>query len=264
MSSPKHEQLTATLRDRIEHDYYRDGRVPSESSLVAEFKVSRTTVRAALSALQNEGLLRAQSGIGYFVRRTRHFVFRPQDEFRQKRVVDAAALTNAVSFPEADSFMNAAKDRSPVQRIDVRIVPAPDDVARRLNLAEGEFVVLRSRLRFLDGEPFQINDSYYPRDIAEGTDVMQPRDIGRGANQVLADHGFAQVRTLDEIWARMPRPDEVTRLRIPPGTPVAELIVTGFTAEGRAVRMVRAILPGDRNVITFDRVHPDHPPETTQ
>jgi len=247
VSSPKHAQLTDALRQRISDGAYPDGRMPSEAQLTAQFAVSRTTVRAALLALQNEGLLRAESGVGYFVRRLTHFAYRPQDDFRRGSVI-----------AEADSFTLAAKGRNPSQRIEVMIVPAPEDVQRRLGVEDGEFVVLRRRLRFVDGEPFQINDSYYPRDVAEGTDVMRSADIPRGANQVLADHGFVQVRALDEIWVRMPSRDEADRLHILPGTPVAEHVITGFTAANRAVRMVRAILPGDRNVITFDRIHPDH------
>ena len=247
MSSPKHAQLTETLRRRIGDNFYADGRLPSESLLISEFGLSRTTVRAALTALQNEGLLHAQSGVGYFVRHVQHFAYRPQDDFkREKLIVDA------------DSFTRAAEGRNPTQRIEVSIVPAPVDVARRLGVPTGEFVVLRSRLRFLDGEPFQLNDSYYPRDVAEGTEVMVSGDIARGANEVLAENGHAQVRALDEIWVRMPTPVEADRLRILPGTPVAEHIITGLTAENRVVRMVRAVLPGDRNVITFDRLHPDH------
>ncbi|MDF3048421.1 MAG: sle2 [Pseudonocardia sp.] len=179
-------------------------------------------------------------------------MYRPQDDFQRKKLT-----------ADVDSFTRAgtAEGRNPSQRIDVSMIPAPEDVARRLGVAQGEFVVLRSRLRLLDREPFQLNDSYYPRDVAEGTEVMSADDIPRGVNQVLADHGFAQVRALDEVWVRMPRPPEVERLRIPPGTPVAEHIITGFTRDDRAVRMVRAVLPGDRNVITFDRMHPDHDAE---
>ena len=60
----------------------------------------------------------------------------------------------------------------------------------------------------------------------------------------------------------MPRQSEVDRLKILPGTPVAEHVITGFTAEDRPVRMARVVLPGDRNVITFERTHPDHESET--
>jgi DNA-binding GntR family transcriptional regulator len=220
---------------------------------VNSFRVSRTTVRAALGALQHEGLVAIQPGLGCFVREFTYFGHRPQDDFQRKKLIQ-----------DVDSFTQAAEGRNPTQQIDVSIVPAPPDVARRLRVPEGQFVVLRSRLRRLDGEPFQLNDSYYPRDVAEGTEVMSSDDVPRGVNQVLAEHGFAQVRALDELWVRMPKPVEVERLRIPPGTPVAVHIIIGFTADDRAVRMVRAVLPGDRNVITFDRAHPDHDPESWQ
>jgi DNA-binding GntR family transcriptional regulator len=250
VTTPKHEQLTETLRDRIAHDFYPDGRIPSEASLVTEFKVSRTTVRAALAALLNEGLLQAQSGVGYFVRRFEHFEYRPQEDFRRAKLIT-----------DLDAFTSAAEGRNPTQRIEVSMVPAPADVAQRLHLREGDFVVLRSRLRILDGEPFQLNDSYYLREVAEDTEVMRPDNISRGVNQVLAEHGHEQFRARDEIWIRMPRPSEVHQLRIPPGTPVAEHIITGFTEDEKPVRVVRVVLPGDRNVITFDRTHPDHEAE---
>jgi GntR family transcriptional regulator len=250
VSAPKHTLLADTLRRRVEDGVYAPGdKLPSEAELSTEFAASRTTVRQALLTLQNQGILRAESGIGYFVREWLHFSYRPQDDFRRE-----------VLIADADSFTDAAtkEGRQADQRIEVAIVAAPADIARRLQVDAGELVVRRQRLRLLDEEPYQINDSYYPRDVAEGTEVMTPHNIPRGANQVLAEYGHAQVRALDEIWARMPTPDEVTRLRILPGTPVVEHIITGFTADGRVVRVVRAVLPGDRNVIVFERTHPDH------
>jgi GntR family transcriptional regulator len=250
VSSPKHAQLAETLRRRIDDGRYPKGtKIPSEAALSDEFRASRTTVRQALVSLQNQGLLRAESGVGYFVRKPEHFAYRPQDDFRRE-----VLITDADSFTEAVAKGN----RKSRQEIEVSIIAAPDDVRRRMGLAEGEFVVRRRRLRFVDDEPYQLNISFYPRDVAEGTEVMSPQDITRGANRVLAEHGHAQVRALDEIWVRMPDPDEIDYLKILPGTPVAEHIVTGFTAQGRVVRMVRVVLPGDRNVITFERTHPDH------
>lgn len=253
MSAPKHMLLADTLRQRVADGVYAKGvKLPSEAELCAEFGASRTTVRQALLTLQNQGMLRAESGIGYFVRNPEHFAYRPQDDFRRKMLIGGA-----------DSFTNAATKEGRVsrQRIEVAIIPAPEDIARRMGVEEGVLVVRRSRLRFLDDEPYQINDSYYPRDVAEDTEVMVARDIPRGANEVLAENGHPQVRALDEIWTRMPRQDEIDRLRILPGTPVAEHIITGFTAEGRVVRVVRVVLAGDRNVITFERTHPDQESE---
>lgn len=245
MSPPKYAQLAATLRERITLGKYADG-LPSEAELMKEFAMSRTTVRTALTTLLNEGLLQSASGVGYFVKSLEHFEYSPQEDFGRAAVI-----------PEADSFTRAAARRNPSQDIEVSFVHAPPDVARRLGVDDGEVVVVRRRIRHLDGVPFQLNDSYYPRDVVEGTDAMLPASVDRGVNRVLAENGFAQSRALDEIWIRMPNPEEVRRLALGPGTPVAEHVITGFTADGRVVRVVRAILPGDRNVITFGRTHPD-------
>lgn len=243
----KHAHLATELRARIDRGEY-SGKLPSESRLMESFSMSRTTVRQALTTLQNEGLLRAESGVGYFVRQLEHFEYRPQDDFR--RAPEAV--------PDADYFTKVAKERNPDQRIEVGIVLANDDVRRRLRLQPGDFVAERRRLRLLDGVPFQANDSYYPLDLVQGTAVMLPESLPQGVNQYLAELGHVQIKALDEIWIRMPSPAQVDRLQLGPGTPVAEHIITGLTVDDRPIRMVRTILPGDRNVITFERTHPDH------
>jgi GntR family transcriptional regulator len=248
VTTPKHTRLATTLRERIALGTYESG-LPSESELMTEFDVSRTTVRTALTTLLNEGLLWSASGVGYFVKNLEHFEYSPQSDFRRRAVI-----------PEADSFTLAAKERNPAQQIEVSIVQAPEEVARRLGVEEGDVVVVRRRVRLLDGVPYQLYDSYYPQDVVEGTDAMLPEDVGRGINVVLAENGFPQVRALDEIRIRMPNPEEVRRLQLGPGTPVAEHLITGFTPDDRVVRVARVILPGDRNVITFGRTHPDYEP----
>jgi DNA-binding GntR family transcriptional regulator len=248
MTGPMHVQLAEVLRARIEAGEFAGGRkLPSEAALMEAHALSRTTVRAALKELQNQGLLRSASGRGYFVREFEHFAYRPQDDFRRDSTIT-----------DADSFTQAAAKRNPTQQINVQIAKATEDVARRMRIAPGTPVVIRRRLRFLDGVPFQINDSHYSLDLVNGTEIMSPASVDRGVNQVLAEIGHAQVRALDEIWVRMPTPEEARQLQLGPGTPVAEHIITGFTADNRVVRVVRVIIPGDRNVITFERTHPDY------
>src|SRR4029078_2743630 len=113
--------------------------------------------------------------------------------------------------------------------------------------------LVRRRVRSLDGEPFNINDSYFPLKFVQDSEVMQPHDIARGANQGLTERGYEEIRALDEIYGRMPTPDEATRLRLGPGTPVACHMVTGLTREGLPVRVVINVLPGDRHVIVYER-----------
>jgi GntR family transcriptional regulator len=105
----------------------------------------------------------------------------------------------------------------------------------------------------LDGEPFNLNDSYFPLDLVSESEILRPDDITRGANEVLAELGYRQVRALDELYVRMPTPDEASRLELGAGTPVAYHVCTGFTESGQPVRVAVTVLPGDRHVITYER-----------
>jgi DNA-binding GntR family transcriptional regulator len=87
----------------------------------------------------------------------------------------------------------------------------------------------------------------------QGSEIMKPVDIARGANEVLRELGYDQVRALDEFYIRMPSPEEVGRLQLGPGTPVACHINTGLTEDGTPVRVVVNVLPGDRHVIVYER-----------
>jgi GntR family transcriptional regulator len=148
---------------------------------------------------------------------------------------------------------HSADGREPQQTIDVSIVVPSKEIIDRLKLGEGQLAVVRRRIRYLDGEPFNTNDSYFPLELVQDTEIMRPLDIARGANQVLAEQGYVQARALDEIYVRMPTPDETRRLRLGPGTPVACHICTGLTSDGRPVRVVINVLPGDRHVMVYER-----------
>jgi GntR family transcriptional regulator len=159
---------------------------------------------------------------GYFVRRRRLMVFRPRAEFRKRPY-----------WPEMDVFMTGyvAEGRGVRQEIEVAIVEPPEGVVKRLRLGPGELVAVRKRVRYLDGEPFTINDGYFPLTIVRDWEIMRPEDVSRGVIEVLAELGYRQVRTLDEVYIRMPRPEQVHRLDLGPGTPVGVHVTTGFAAE---------------------------------
>jgi DNA-binding GntR family transcriptional regulator len=243
--NPKHQRIADALRSEITSGELAPGaQLPSEAELGQRFGVSRTTVRAALAALSNEGLIASETGRGSFVRQRRHLVYRPQEEFLPQP-----------ESAEMDQFMRArqAEGRPPTQTIEVAIVTPTPEIATRLALDDGQPAVVRRRVRCLDGEPFNTNDSYYPLSIVQGSQIMSPADIPRGANQVLTDLGYEQVRALDEVYVRMPSPDEAAQLRLGPGTPVAVHVVTGYTATGTPARVVVNVLPGDRHVIAWER-----------
>ncbi|MEU2990874.1 GntR family transcriptional regulator [Streptomyces griseoincarnatus] len=243
--NPMYQQIADALREQIASGALApDAKLPTEAEMRDQYGVSRETVRKALAQLVNEGLVVSARPQGHFVRRRRPMVFRPQAEFRKRPY-----------SPEMDAFMTeySAEGREPRQEIEVTIVEPPEDVAKRLRLEPGELVAVRKRVRYLDGEPFNINDSYFPLTIVRDSEIMRPEDIGRGANEVLAELGYRQVRTLDELYVRMPTPEQTHRLDLGPGTPVGVHVVTGYTTEGQPVRVAVTVLPGDRHVISYER-----------
>lgn len=254
--APIYQAIAGHLRDRITNGTIpAGGKLPTEAELTAEFGVTRSTVRDALRVLVNEGLIVSARPQGYFVRDREPMLYRPQDEWLSQP-----------GSPEMDRFIaeHAERGREATYSIDVAIVEPPANVAKRLHVADGDLAVIRRRVRRLDGEPYNINDSYYPLSLVQGTEIMQPTDIARGANQVLAEQGYEQARVIDEYHIRMPTPEEVDRLELLPGTPVASHVATGFTADGQPVRVVINVLPGDRHVIVYERAKPDADPDVPQ
>jgi DNA-binding GntR family transcriptional regulator len=245
-----YQRVADYLRQRIAHGELEPGdQVPTEKQLMEQYDISRGTARRAVDQLVYEGLVEIRRPSGTFVRERRPMIYRPQSEFRP------------APSPEMDRFMAelSGEGRTPSQTIDVALVKPPRDVAERLRTTE-PVVVLRRRTRSIDGEPYNINDSFYPKGLVEGSEIMLPVDIARGASQVLAELGALQVLAIDEIYVRMPNPDEVHRLALARGTPVAVHICTGYTADDTPVRCVVNVLPGDRHMIVFERRRPVEEP----
>jgi DNA-binding GntR family transcriptional regulator len=236
---PKYHEIADELRERILAGSLGPGQVvPSEAELVAAYAVSRSTVRLALGRLIDEGLLVTEQGRGTFVRqRPEPIVWdpsSPQDTWT------AAVL---------------AAGRQPGQDLLVAVVAAPPGVAAALSLADGAGeVVRRRRIRSVDGEPYLLVDDYFPTELADGTPLAQPHDVvDLGA--ALAAVGLPVMRYRDELRVRAPARTEIQALRLPPGTAVLERTRTGRPDAGDpAVHVAVTVVPGDRHVLTFDRL----------
>lgn len=238
-------QLADQLRSRIYSGELKPGeQLPTERELMEQYDASRNTVRLALGQLANEGLTVSGRGRGHFVRTSAPLLFlatRSESPDRRATTANDAWTTDVI-----------AQGRTPAQTIEVSIVQPPEHVASLLELEEGENAALRKRIRTVDGEPNSLSMSYYPMSIVATSEIIQPQDIVRGANRVLAEMGHDQVRYRDQITARMPTPYERDMLRIGAGIPVHEHVRVGFDAEDVPVRVAVTVLPADRHIIQYE------------
>jgi GntR family transcriptional regulator len=243
--APAYQRIASTYRGKIASGELHPGdRLPTEHEIANQFGVVRQTVRTGLSLLVTEGLIVARRPRGYFVRQREHMIYRPQEKSRPRSAT-----------PEMDRFSQqiSAEGRMPSQQIEVSLVQATPDLAERLRVDVGDTIVVRRRVRFINGEPTNINDSHYLLEIVKDSEIMSPAYVPRGTDQMLAALGHRQERAIDEIFVRMPTPEEIHRLGLGPGTPVAVHYDTGYTADGRPVRCTVNVLPGDRHKIVFER-----------
>lgn len=242
---PKYRRVAHVLRWRIHTGVYEPGGpFPSEPEIETEFGISRGMVRQAVGLLRQEGLVDVVHGIGATVRKREHMVYMPQ---RESRPHPASA--------EMDRFSKQITDESrvPGQVIKVELVAPPAYIAERLKVDPKKTVVARLRIRMINGQPVNTNDSYFRLDHVNNSEIMDPADIPRGTNQALVDLGHAQVRAIDEITARMPTPEEMTKLGLGAGTPVLIHLATGYDADGTPVRCTENVLDSTRHVIVFER-----------
>ncbi|MBQ1089167.1 GntR family transcriptional regulator [Streptomyces sp. B93] len=240
---PKYRQVADALRREIDNGTFPPGsRLPSEHDLQQRFDASRNTVRNGLSLLVSEGLLTSSQGLGYEVKS--HEVFE----------LNASRFEN-LNFPQnGDSYNTDVTNagRRPHQRFRVEMLPTPEEIAQRLDIATGAKAVLRFCHRFVDDVPWSTQATYYPSWLVDASPrLAEPGDIEEGTTRYLAAQGIVQVGYFDEIAARMPTPEEARLLEIGAGVPVLLWTRTGYSAE-RPIRCTITTFRGDLNRMNYE------------
>ncbi|MFD2354778.1 GntR family transcriptional regulator [Nonomuraea ferruginea] len=239
-----YQQVASELRRAIYSGVLGPGaQLPTEAQLMEDHGVSRNTVRLALGELVNEGLVTRTPRRGTVVRDRRPLLIYPQRELEPQP---------SGELREAFAFAVTQEGREPSQYIEVLTVSPVEEIASRLELSDGELAVVRRRLRFVDGQPYNTNDSYFPRKLVADSAIARPGDIERGANRVLEELGHEQVRVVDDIWARMPNQEEAERLQLELGTPVMVYVRVGYDRYELPVRVAVSVLPADKHLIRYE------------
>ncbi|MFD7865423.1 GntR family transcriptional regulator [Streptomyces sp. NPDC057682] len=147
----------------------------------------------------------------------------------------------------------AAEGRRGNQRIvQAGEVEAPAEVAALLGLAAGEAVVARRRIMYLDDEPCELTDTYYPSDIARGTRLAGTARIPGGAVRLLADLGYVGARVREDVTARLATEDERRRLLLADGEPVLQLTRLTVDAADRPIQVDVMAMPPRRQKLRYE------------
>ena len=246
-------QITDDLRAKIEDGTYGPGALlPSEPELAAKHGVSRQTARAALKALEQEGLIVVQSTRGRTVR------LRPP--LRRVSSARRHASHRQSGKPEFDTEA-IAQGQTPSRRmLMVGRGTAPRDVASVLGTETGQEVVIRQRLQLLDGVPAVISTSYYPLWVAEGTQLESAGALPEGPDNLIEQLGHQFARGMELLQARMPTREERQLLELDPGVPVVRMLHIDYDPDGRTLQVADDLYAADRHEFAFEWSEPDGAP----
>lgn len=223
---PLYAQIKNALRTRIlDGTYPPHAQMPSESELMASFKVSRITVRQALGDLQKEGLIFRIHGKGTYVSKPKAF----QDIGRLQGFNEAMSRMGYETFNQLLGF---------------RDFEATPEIATRLGLPPLAPVCEIRRLRYLNREPLSVDVSYLPAAIGErlrGVDLAT-RDIFLVLeNDFGIALGNADLR-IDSILADAAL---AALLKLEEGAPILRIERLTFSADGSPIDYEHLYYRGD-------------------
>lgn len=240
---PKYRRIADDLYSRIEAgEFAGDGKLPPERELVVHYGVAQGTVRQALAALRDEGVIESRVGSGVRVRSWRPIVR------------NALKRLSAEQWGEGKSMWDVDIDDRKLEAVDVQIeqLPATPEVARILDIEEGAPVWRRNRRYLVDRVPVMRATSHIPEDLAEGTRITQVDSGPGGTYARLADVGHKPVRFREELRCRMPSAVEVEDLQLSAATPVVEQVRYAYDSTGRVVEVNRMVLDASRYLLVYD------------
>jgi GntR family transcriptional regulator len=211
MTQTKYGKIASDLREQILSGRYQPGdRLPPIPELVASYGVSRDTVRDAIGALTNEGLVTPLRGFGTIVRATAPVTlgYTPETSIRtwaqQLRDSTASDIVVSATWEQADP-----------------------GTAERLAITPGDRVIHRVRHQSMGGGVASFQQQWIPEAIAAAIlteakiNLADKDDIANTDLFSLMRHsGYNPTSVTEHLSARMPDPTERDIMSLPPGVPV--------------------------------------------
>lgn len=227
---PIYHQLYEILRANIVRGEWQPGdMLPSEPELIEHYRVSRITVRQALEALVNEGLIYRQQGRGTFV----------------ARPTVAHGLVRIVSFTQ-DMRQRGFEPGTRV--LTAGLVPAPPKIAEQLNLEPGQELVHLERLRLANGEPMSVEVSYLVHRYCLG---ILRGDYATTSLREALEHtcGLRLVRARQVIRASLASDRMARLLAVAPRSALLFIERVSYSQQGLPVEFLRIYYRADRYVL---------------
>ncbi|SEL94384.1 GntR family transcriptional regulator, phosphonate transport system regulatory protein [Roseovarius azorensis] len=231
MTREKPDALWRAIHDSLSADiaagrYAPGDKLPTEAALATRFGVNRHTVRRALRALSDSGVIFTRRGAGAFV------AHRPADYPIGQRVRFHQNLRAAGRLP--------AKE---ILALETRAADAAE--AEALTLLPGAQVHVYDGLSLADGMPVAIFRSTFP--AARFPDLPEALSRLKSVTAALAEQGVPDyTRASTRLNAKLASPTQALHLHLSPGAPILRTIAVNVDLDGQPIEYGRTWFAGDR------------------
>ncbi|MCP3959774.1 MAG: GntR family transcriptional regulator [bacterium] len=223
---PLYYQLGTILREQILSGAYTVGdQLPTEAELVADYGVSRITVRQALKTLEDEQLIRREAGRGTFV--TGH-----------------PAVSDPIHMEDTlDDLMSMGRATS-VKLLELRRVASTRQDAETFRLGADELITQCVRLRMHHETPYSYIVNRIPTEVAES---FADEDWREGSiMRAIEKRLDLRLRVADQsIRATLADAPLARLLEVRVGAPLLSVDRVVRTDDGRAVARVHTYYRSD-------------------
>jgi GntR family transcriptional regulator len=222
----------SALRDRLMAEIEAGspepgGRLGAERELAARLGVSRSTLRAALDALETAGVvhhIRGRSG-GIFV-----------SERRIER--DLTSLTSLPAYLRRQGFQSGARVLS------TATVGADAETAAALDLPGGALVLEVVRVRLADEQPISLERARFPAERFPG---LLDRSLAGSLYELLeSGYGLRPSEAEERVEVVGATAAEARVLEVRPGAPLVAIVRTAWAADGRPFERSHDLFRADR------------------
>ncbi len=145
----KYEEVASALVHYMhEHELNADDKLPSIQEMVDHYQVSKNTILSALNDLEKQGLIYQVRGSGVYVRgNTRK------------------GYINLLNIGGFNSTLSQFNIQSKVLKVD--LISPNEDVVENLKITNPEKTKVYHviRVRYIEGRPFSLEESFYDKDI---------------------------------------------------------------------------------------------------
>lgn len=229
---PAAEEVRRRVLELIATGELRPGqKLAAERELAEEFDVSRSTLRQALTALEDIGAVRRLPGRGGGT-----FISPEKIDRDLSRIVGVPSLLRGQGFTAGTRLVSAA----------VLLADPATRVALGLNEEDHIFDVVRIRLA--DGQPISLEHARFPAEMFPG---LLERPLGSSLYELLSRHyDTFPDEALEQIEIVEATADEARILNVEIGSPLLSVTRTTMDVNGRRIEYSHDLFRGDRTRIT--------------